>query len=82
MDVTLTLDVNDKKAKLMYESLIHDLFDKGRADVDVKVKDNKLTFVIKSKDFTSVRATVNSALLKLRMFSELDEKLAQNKIEE
>jgi len=78
MDVTLTLDVNDKKAKEMHEALIHDLFDKGRADVDVKLKDNKLTFVIKSKDFTSVRATVNSALLKLRMFSELDEKLSKN----
>ena len=78
MDITLTLNVDDKNATKMYNALIYDLFDKGRADVNVKVKDDKLTFVIKSKDFTSVRATVNSVLLKLRMFSEFDEKLSKN----
>ncbi len=81
-DIVLTLDVNDKHAKEMYDSIIHDLFDKGRADVSLKQKDNKLSFIIKSKDFTSVRATVNSVLMKLRMFSELDTRLKENKIDE
>lgn len=78
MSIVLTLDVNDKNAKKMHSALVQDLFDKGRADVDVKIKDNKLTFVIKSEDFTSVRATINSVLLKLRMFNELDSKLEKN----
>jgi len=78
MKAILSLDVDSKNSKEMYSALIHDLFEKGRADVEIKQEKNKLYFKISSEDFTSIRATINSVLLKLRLFSELDNKLAKN----
>ena len=78
MSVILTLQVDDKHAKEMHQALIQDLYDKGRADIKVTQNKNELTFKISSEDFTSIRATINSVLLKLRMFSEIDKKLAKN----
>lgn len=78
MSVVLTLEVNDKNASKMHQAIVHDLYDEGRADIKIKQKDNKLEFKISSNDFTSVRATVNAVLQRLRMFSELDAKLAKN----
>ena len=82
--IVLTLQVDDKHVKQMYDSIMLDLYDKGRADVKVKLDEKKkeLIFKISSEDFTSVRATVNAVLLKLRMFNEIDIKFAQNKVEE
>lgn len=80
MQSVLILKVESKHAKAMYDALINDLFKKGRADVKVKQKNNVLEFKISSSDFTSIRATINSVLLKLRMFSELDNLLSKNKL--
>ncbi|PIU22426.1 MAG: hypothetical protein COT14_01220 [Candidatus Diapherotrites archaeon CG08_land_8_20_14_0_20_30_16] len=76
--IVLTLDVDGKKTKEMYNAIVHDLFEKGRADIKITQKGEKLIFKISSEDFTSVRASINAILLKLRMFSELDQKLAKN----
>jgi tRNA threonylcarbamoyladenosine modification (KEOPS) complex Pcc1 subunit len=82
--VVLTLQVDDKNVKQMYDSIMLDMYDKGRADVKVKLDEKKkeLIFKISSEDFTSVRATINAVLLKLRMFNEIDIKFAQNKEED
>lgn len=77
--IVLTLDVDDKKTKEMYNAIVPDLFDKGRADVKITQNGEKLSFKISSEDFTSVRASINAILLKIRMFSELDIKLSQKK---
>jgi len=82
--IVLDLDVSSKHAKQMYDAILLDMYDKGRADIKIKLdeKAKKLTFKISSEDFTSVRATINAVLLKLRLFNEIDIKFAQNKIEE
>ena len=73
--IKLTLEVTDVNSKQKYDSIVHDLFDGGRANIKVSHSGNKLVFEINSEDFTSIRASVNALLLKLRMLSELDQKL-------
>lgn len=82
--VILTLQVDDKNVKKMYDSIMLDMYDKGRADVKVKLdeKKNELIFKISSEDFTSVRATINAVLLKLRLFNEIDIKFANKSKDE
>jgi tRNA threonylcarbamoyladenosine modification (KEOPS) complex Pcc1 subunit len=71
MDVKLRLVVSDKTADKMYSALKPDFSKKGRSEVNMSFKGEDLIFDINSKDFTSVRASINSILLKLRALNEL-----------
>jgi len=71
MKIELQLSVSDKDAKNFYNAILPDFTKKGRSDVDVLLSKDKIIFTIKSEDFTSVRASINSVLLKLRALNEL-----------
>jgi tRNA threonylcarbamoyladenosine modification (KEOPS) complex Pcc1 subunit len=71
MKVNLKLEVNLENAKEFYDSIKPDFSSKGRSKVEMNYEKNKLIFNINSEDFTSVRASINSILLKLRMLDNL-----------
>ena len=73
MKVVLTLDVEHKDSENFYKSILPDFEKKGRSEVEMNLDKNRLVFKIESKDFTSVRATINGILLKLRTLNELYE---------
>jgi tRNA threonylcarbamoyladenosine modification (KEOPS) complex Pcc1 subunit len=73
--INLKLEVNNKNAKNIYDSIADDLYEKGRADLKIISEKEKLIFEINSEDYTSIRATINSILLKLRAFDDLDKKI-------
>ena len=73
--INLNLEVNNKNAKNIYDSIANDLFDKGRAELKLILEKDKLIFNVLANDYTSIRATINSILLKLRTFDELDKKI-------
>lgn len=73
--INLSLEVNNKNAKNIYDSIVNDLYEKGRAELEIILEKEKLTFKISSEDYTSIRATINSILLKLRVFDDLDKKI-------
>lgn len=64
--IELSLKVDSKDAKNFYNAMLPDFEKKGRSDVEMNLKENILTFNINSNDFTSVRASINGILLKLR----------------
>ncbi len=73
--INLKLEVNNKNAKNIYDSIADDLYEKGRADLKIISEKEKLIFEINSEDYTSIRATINSILLKLRAFDDLDKRI-------
>ncbi len=75
MDITLTIKLKNKNIDNILKAIELDIYDKGRAKLNYNIENNTLIFNIESKDVTSVRATTNAILLKLKMFNELDNKL-------
>jgi tRNA threonylcarbamoyladenosine modification (KEOPS) complex Pcc1 subunit len=74
MKVNLSLVFEHKDAKLIYNSMLPDFGKKGRADVNMILDKRKILFNIVSEDLTSVRATINSILLKLRSLQDISNK--------
>lgn len=72
MQINLTLSVNSSSAKNFYDSLIVDFKDLGRSKVEMNLNRDELIFNISSNDFTALRASINSIILKLRMLKELE----------
>ena len=73
MEIKLTLDVKHEDAENFYNAIFPDFSKKGRSDVKMDLQKDKIIFTITSKDFTSVRASINGILLKLRTLNELYE---------
>jgi tRNA threonylcarbamoyladenosine modification (KEOPS) complex Pcc1 subunit len=73
--INLNLEVNNKNSDKIHSAIANDLFDKGRAELKLTLEKDKLIFNISANDYTSIRATINSILLKLRAFDELDKKI-------
>jgi tRNA threonylcarbamoyladenosine modification (KEOPS) complex Pcc1 subunit len=73
--INLNLEVNNKNSDKIHSAIANDLFDKGRAELKLTLEKDKLIFNISANDYTSIRATINSILLKLRTFDELDKKI-------
>jgi len=79
MNIKLTLDVvlekkdKENNLKLFQEAIAPDFEKKGRSDVKMVLDNNKLIFYITSKDFTSIRASINNILVKLRTVNSLND---------
>jgi|GEM_PF-5296183 len=74
MNLTLavSLQIKHKDAKKFYQAVFPDFEKKGRSDVEMKMYKNKLVFTIRSEDATSVRASINGILLKVKTLEQLD----------
>jgi len=73
MNINLKLEVKSDVAKDFYEAILPDFKKLGRSNVEIILDKEKLTFDINSKDFTSIRASINGILLKLRLLKSLKE---------
>lgn len=74
MKVILNLDIESVDANKFFDAMKPDFVKKGRSEIDMFLEKNKLKFTISSEDFTSVRASINNILLKLRAMNELGNK--------
>lgn len=72
MDVNLSLKFKHIKAKEIYNSMLPDFSSRGRSEAKMSLKDNTIEFDINSNDLTSVRATINSIILRLRAIDQVD----------
>ena len=69
--IKIILETDDKDIKYIYDALLPDFKNRGRAKVHMKLDKNILRFESVSDDYTSQRAVINGILLKLRMLNEI-----------